>query len=389
MKVLFVCGFFNELEETHIVRDSIGNIHYSANLLQQRIIQGFKKNNIHLEIVSAPFVGTYPKEYKKIFFNAISKKEYVSFFNIWAIRNIFRYKSLKKYIRQNINLEEYDYVLIYAPHTPFLKVNKWIKKKKKLKSVLIVPDLPQYMNLNENKSSLYSLLKKVDIHNFEKLNKLVDGYVLLTESMNEIINLEKKKNVVIEAITEKSDITDKKSYDAQTIVYTGRLNKAFGIKELIDTFMKIDDQNVKLILCGSGDLDNYIRIAQKKDERIKYMGQLPKKEVKKFEDEATVLINPRKDNQEYIKYSFPSKNLEYLSTGNKTLCYKLSGIPNDYDQFLYYIDNFNSLKDAIEFLLKDSNKKYTLEDLNDFLETKTEKSQVKKIVALLEKIGSV
>ena len=131
MKVLFVCGFFNELEETHIVRDSIGNIHYSANLLQQRIIQGFKKNNIHLEIVSAPFVGTYPKEYKKIFFNAISKKEYVSFFNIWAIRNIFRYKSLKKYIRQNINLEEYDYVLIYAPHTPFLKVNKWIKKKKK------------------------------------------------------------------------------------------------------------------------------------------------------------------------------------------------------------------------------------------------------------------
>ena len=92
-------------------------------------------------------------------------------------------------------------------------------------------------------------------------------------------------------------------------------------------------------------------------KELNIWGQLPKKEVKKFEDEATVLINPRKDNQEYVKYSFPSKNLEYLSTGNKTLCYKLSGIPNDYDQFLYYIDNFNSLKDAIEFLLKDSNKK--------------------------------
>ena len=101
MKVLFICGFFNEIEEKNIVRDSIGNIHYSANLLQQRIIQGFNKNDISLEIVSAPFVGTYPKEYKKIFFKAASNEKFVSFFNVWGIRNIFRYTSLKKYILIN------------------------------------------------------------------------------------------------------------------------------------------------------------------------------------------------------------------------------------------------------------------------------------------------
>ena len=99
------------------------------------------------------------------------------------------------------------------------------------------------------------------------------------------------------------------------------------------------------------------------------------------------MINPREDNQEYVKYSFPSKNLEYLSTGNKVLCYKLSGIPNDYDKYLYYIDDYCSLKNAMEIVLNDSNKKYTNQELKSFLDTKTEKEQVKKIISLLEKIG--
>ena len=387
MKVLFICGFFNEIEEKNIVRDSIGNIHYSANLLQQRIIQGFNKNNISLEIVSAPFVGTYPKEYKKIFFKAASNEKFVSFFNVWGIRNIFRYTSLKKYIRKNINLKEYEYILIYAPHTPFLKINKWIKKQVKAKSVLIVPDLPQYMNLNEKKSFLYSSLKKIDIRSFEKLNKLIDGFVLLTKSMNRMINLENKPNIVIEAITEEKNLASEIHKTDKTVVYTGRLNKAFGIQKLIDEFMKIDDKHIKLILCGSGDLENYIEKVKKEDSRIIYKGQLSKNEVKKYEKEASLLINPREDNQEYVKYSFPSKNLEYLSTGNKVLCYKLSGIPDDYDKYLYYIDDYCSLKNAMEIVLNDSNRKYTNQELKSFLDTKTEKEQVKKIISLLEKIG--
>ena len=50
----------------------------------------------------------------------------------------------------------------------------------------------------------------------------------------------------------------------------------------------------------------------------------------KRELEATILVNPRKNQGEYTKYSFPSKVLEYMSTGTTILMNKLDGIPNDY-----------------------------------------------------------
>lgn len=42
---------------------------------------------------------------------------------------------------------------------------------------------------------------------------------------------------------------------------------------------------------------------------------------------ADVLVNPRQNDDEYTKYSFPSKNIEYLMTGNAVMAYMLDGIP--------------------------------------------------------------
>lgn len=49
-------------------------------------------------------------------------------------------------------------------------------------------------------------------------------------------------------------------------------------------------------------------------------------------------MNPRRNNEEFTKYSFPSKDIEYLSSGAPVAAYKLDGIPDEYDEYMIYVD---------------------------------------------------
>ena len=52
---------------------------------------------------------------------------------------------------------------------------------------------------------------------------------------------------------------------------------------------------------------------------------------------AAVLINPRPSDEEYVRYSFPSKTMEYMSTGTPVLTTALPCIPEEYRPYLYFI----------------------------------------------------
>lgn len=59
------------------------------------------------------------------------------------------------------------------------------------------------------------------------------------------------------------------------------------------------------MICGIGDSEKAIREAAEKDFRISFLGQLPRSEVLEWQKQATVLVNPRQNNEEFTKYSFP------------------------------------------------------------------------------------
>jgi glycosyltransferase involved in cell wall biosynthesis len=99
---------------------------------------------------------------------------------------------------------------------------------------------------------------------------------------------------------------------------------------------KMQEYRFRLIICGVGDSEKEIIDAAKFDDRIVFLGQLPREEVLRIQTEATVLVNPRKNHEEFTKYSFPSKILEYLSAGKPVVAYKLDGIPDEYDAYLHY-----------------------------------------------------
>ena len=199
---------------------------------------------------------------------------------------------------------------------------------------------------------------------------------------------------VIEGISTSSDefvdeMLSQKYQSEKVVLYTGTLNFCFGIGNLVEAFSRMPDKDVKLIICGFGEAEEMIKEKQKTDDRIVYLGRVDRKQVLALQRKATVLVNPRQNNEEFTKYSFPSKNLEYLSAGVPVIAYKLDGIPDEYDDYLLYPtdDDVDSLTDVFKKVcsmedeqrnaLGEKGKKFVLNEKNSV-------AQTRKILDLLE-----
>lgn len=348
MKVLMLCGVFAKENEQEVINNAKAAVEFSANLFQQKLIAGFKSINCDFSVISAPFIGSYPNASRIVNFSGFSEPQesytYISFNNIWGIRNFSRAASLKKAVRSFIeHSEEEKLILVYCPHTPFLEAAVYAKKADpRIRICLYTPDLPQYMNLSAKRSLIYDIAKKFDIAVMTRLMHQVDSFVLLTEQMKNLLPVENKPYRVIEGIISElpdsipsPNADDSKKY----IVYTGKINKKFGVKHLIDAFSNLEDPDCRLILCGRGDCESYAAKASAKDPRIIPLGQVSPDEAKAWQRRAAVLVNPRANEGEYTKYSFPSKIIEYILTGRPVAAYMLDGMPECYRDFIYEINS--------------------------------------------------
>lgn len=369
IEVLFLCGAFTINHEMEIINKSKRQVEQAANAFQIKLIDGLLlKENVNLSIISAPFIGPYPKSYKDIYFKGfetnsnLNEFEYVHFNNIWGLRNFSRTIALRKAIVKFAKLESNSKcIIIYSPHTPLLEAA--VKAKEiddRIKICLIVPDLPQFMNLSSGSRLLYDLLKKIDIMRFRNLSRKIDSFVILTKEMKSQLRIGERKYLVIEGVAGDSSYNSiymKKKNSNNTIVYTGKLNEIFGVLNLVLAFELIQDINLRLVICGNGELEKTLRDYSKIDSRINFLGQIPITEAKRIIRDATILVNPRQNNELYTKYSFPSKIIDYLSSGNPVIAYKLDGVPEIYDNFLNYVEDnsINSLKNKIEAILNSLN----------------------------------
>lgn len=134
-------------------------------------------------------------------------------------------------------------------------------------------------------------------------------------------------------------------------------------------------------------INNYL--CDIEDKRIKFLGTLPRTEVLKIQKEAFLLINPRHSSEEFTKYSFPSKTMEYLASGTPTLMCQLKCIPNEYKQFLFFIEDetVEGYKNAILNIIKTDPNILETHGLNArkfILEQKNPYHQVSRVLEFLK-----
>ena len=173
-------------------------------------------------------------------------------------------------------------------------------------------------------------------------------------------------------------------------MYAGGLHEKYGLKMLVEGFRKLKRDDIKLVLYGSGPYVDELLQVVKDDVRLEYRGLAPNEEVMREQLKATLLVNPRPTSEEFTQYSFPSKNMEYMSSGTPLLTTKLPGMPKDYNPYVYLFD-----EESVEGYARTLDKILSLspEELSDkgvkakqfVLENKNYVIQAKRILNLIEK----
>ncbi len=182
---------------------------------------------------------------------------------------------------------------------------------------------------------------------FVKLGNFVidhcTDYVLLTEAMNDRLNPKGKPYVVLEGHCDVTMADRKPSLDKKTsprsCMYAGVISAKYGLRNLIDGFRMADIPNARLELYGPCDFEEELVELAKQDSRIYYGGMLLNNEIVEREQAATLLINPRPTTEEFVKYSFPSKNMEYMASGTAVLTTVLPGMPKEYYPHVYLLED--------------------------------------------------
>ena len=406
MKILFITGTYPKGTEDMLQKKYGAKfLQIASNTYQWAITEGLAKNKADFSILSYPFLPCYPLGFNSLMtpsmdFEFDGKKigiadTYCSLLGLksHSIKNRIQ-KYVQNWVEENNLSEEPFAVMTYTPCSDFVASLAPLKKRyKKMIICTIVTDLiDEFFNPIYKRSLLKRIQGRREFKSVHSNYKFIDKFILLSKSMEEKIPEAVGRNIVVEGVhlgecmapVHKTDV--KKS-----LLYTGALATHSCMNDLVDAFMLTKNPDFQLIICGGGTLKDYVEEKSQEDSRIVYKGMVPRDEAIRLQKEATAVINPRKPTVSLTKYSFPSKTMEYLASGTPMIGYRLQGIPDEYYDYLFTVENLdneslaNTIDEvlsapdnvlyekslqAIEFIEKYKNSEYQVKRILDFLEAK-------------------
>lgn len=370
----------------------------AAQNLQSAVLEGMSYYYDPVTFITCPNITSFPKVRKLIFKSElcrntnphIGKLIFTGIINLPVIKIFSKYLQVKKILKQQLRKDVDNIILIYGVHTPFILPIKSLRKKHSFTSCLIIPDLPEFMS--DSRNPLYRMAKWIDAKLIRSALGAIDCFVPLSSQMSERLPYANKPWVQVEGFFDNSiTYTETKKSKKRAILYTGKLDRKYGILELLDAFSLIKRDEYELWLRGTGNTMEEIRNRATADPRIRIFPHMSKAELVALQKSATLLINPVYSTEKYTRYFFPSKTLEYMASGTPTLMCRLACLPEEYNDYVYFIDDESprGIANRIEQICSQSQS-----ELDDFgskarqfiLDNKNGKVQVGKIHQLIEKV---
>ncbi len=335
----------------------------STIVFETSLLSGLKNKNIEIDVHSFPMIPTFPDcdilsfggNYEDL--SCGYRCRWLHTVNLPVLKQMSRRIDARKAIRLWAEKNKGDGVILSYSIPPFLaKEIVMLGKRYKLKTVAIVPDLPQNMYINHQNNSLKYKLKQLYLRSSLKYQGDFDGYVYLTEYMKDVV-APTKPYMVMEGIFDaadfetENDIAEKST--PRAIMYAGRLHEKYGIINLLDAFELLDG-DTQLWIFGDGTAVEEIEKRMVGNSRIKFFGRVSREEILSFEKKAALLVNPRDPEEDFTKFSFPSKNIEYMYSGTPLVTTNLKGIPEEYRDYVFMAESNKSecLAEVIREVLK-------------------------------------
>lgn len=397
MNVIYLSALSSESLINKIYDKTGANPGFAVQKFSRLLVGGLIQNNQQVLALSNPPI---PSKYsRKHIVNLGDEVEnnihykYIPFINISFLKHIcvFIYTFIYLFFWGLKNRKK-KYIICDALSISSSFAAILASKVNRVKTCGVVTDI--YGLMVGNKTTKRSLRLVAD-----KLNRIYsrmfDSYVLLTEPMNDIVNPKHRPYIVMEAMCDfkgsaQEEIKPVKDYP-KVLLYAGGLEQRYGLKMLVEAFNRCCSNDMELHIYGSGSYVSELKQWTDVDSRIKYWGVRPVADIVKAERRATLLINPRFTTEEFTKYSFPSKNMEYMASGTPVLTTRLPGMPAEYNNYVYFleeesVDGYSrtisyvmSLDETVLFDKGDAAKKFVQEQKNNIYQTN-------RIIKLLESL---
>lgn len=341
-----------------------------ATLVEHLLEKNEKEKKYQISITSNYTKESYEASQKYFYSKFIyikRKKIVVKFLGILS-KILFK---VNKKLWNKFNLNDLDYLV---------PINKILKKERY--DVVILENRSKYINnltnLRNEKVILHihnDYLSKNDIRNKELANKYskvwtVSNYIkentyapncnkdnikvffncIDTEFFNKNLYIEDRKK-----IREKYNIKD----EDIVYVFSGRLDKIKGVRELIEAFSMLEYKNVKLLILGAYDYGkknkndfviNLEKMVSKIQDKVVFTGFIDRNDIPKFLGATDIAIVPS-----IWEDPCPLTVFEAQASGLPLITTNKGGIPEIVDKNIVEVlevdNNFTlSLKEKMEFL---------------------------------------
>lgn len=296
------------------------------------ILSGLQMNGVEIETASSiPYTGRLLNKEVDDEENGV-KYHYLRTINIPVIRHCcIIIGTFLRVLRWHSRQKKQDVVICDALNISVC-LGALLCRLRHVKVVGIMTDMPGLM-VGGRVGMLGWIIRTINLFVLRQF----DAYIFLTEAMNTKINKYDRPYIIMEGLVDINMQTAERHPDpvVRNIIYAGGIYEKYGVKMLIDAFRRINNPNLRLTIYGRGPMACDMAQYEKLDSRFHYVGVRPNDEIVEAELRAALLVNPRPSHEEFAKYSFPSKNMEYMVSGTPVLTTALPGMPQEYYDKLY------------------------------------------------------
>ena len=319
-KFLWLNGIFDEK-----TINSFLTINPAINFWQKGFVYALKNLDNPVEVVGYPVERVWPfgrlivKQNQAALLDGM-RGSIIGYPNILFLRDMFQYYnlrgSIKKHYLSSKDKPTYQIVISclnnVSDESSSIRTAKYIRKKYNIPWICIVADGVTPLG--------------------------ADGYVYLSWSQYEL-NKDRWPSIHIDGgIPTIKNIDSHNAYKEKILMYMGDLRQHGGALELAQAFNKIENNDIKLWICGRGEnigLQNLAKI----DSRIHLKGFVNDEELNELASMAFAFANPRPNAYAPNKLNYPSKILHYLSYQKPIISTISNGFSPDLQDILIPIEN--------------------------------------------------
>lgn len=338
MKILYISALASEARVNDEHKRTGKNPGFAVQKFSRLLVKGMLANGAQVLALSNPTNASGKKE----FVHSIKETEngvdyrYVPYYNLPFLKHICLFLYTFFYVLFWGIYDKKDKVIICDVLAISICMGALFASKiNRVRSVAVVTDLYGLMQGIDKTSFIIRMARKLNVW----YSSSFDKYILLTEQMKNIVNPKSRPYIVMEALCNSSPTLSKqekieKSHP-RTIIYAGGIYEIYGLKMLAEGFLKANIKDAKLVYYGHGSYVEEYKKLCKQHTNLEYRGIVSNNEVLAEEQRASLLVNPRFTTEEFTKYSFPSKNMEYMASGTPLLTTKLPGMPKEYHNYVF------------------------------------------------------